>query len=405
MSYERDIVARAVQVLAPEEPSFEGLLRRRDRKRRNERIAAAVVGLIIGIAVMALGSVYLRSARLEETGGWPRPSITATPLVQPGEVLLDPYTSGDNPTYVIARDVATGAQRTVAGCKAGCRLLTPFAASADGGWIAYHLAHCERGECGPSDPKGGLWVEGAQGPPRFVADGFQDSPWSWAPTGGQLAYADGAELILLDPATFARTRIATAKGTIRTIAWGPDGRSIAYSLEPPFTGATDPDSYGVFVVRSGGELERVSAVSSVDGLAWSPDGGSLVIDALGARSRLVVAAADGSSERVLVEGPMHEGPGAPVWSPDGSRIAFIRTPRVGEGYSIEIWVIGADGQGQVRLGVGDIETWGGGPVWSPDSQLVAWGSDFGSVWVAAPASGGAIPQQVDRFEVERWRQG
>ena len=42
---------------------------------------------------------------------------------------------------MIAADVATGAQRTVAGCEAGCRLLTPFDASADGGWIAYHLAN------------------------------------------------------------------------------------------------------------------------------------------------------------------------------------------------------------------------------------------------------------------------
>jgi Tol biopolymer transport system component len=406
MSYERDLVDRAVLVLASEEPSFEGLLRRRERKRRNERIAAAVVGLAIGIAVMALGSAYLRSVRLEETGGWPRPPMTVTPLVRPGEVLLDPYASGDNPTYVIARDVATGAQRTVAGCEAGCRLLTPFDASADRGWIAYHLANCEEGECGPSDPKGGLWVVGANGPPRFVAEGFLDAPWSWSPTGAQLAYVDVDELILLDPTTFARTRIVTAAGPIRTIAWGPDGRSIAYSVEPPFTGSSDPGSFGVIVLRSGGEPEQVSYAAGVEGMDWSPDGSSLLLDrVLNGRSLIEVVAVDGSGEQVLDEGPMREGPGTPEWSPDGSRIAFIRTPGVGEGSAMEIWVIGADGQGEERLGIGDSETWGGGPVWSPDSRLVAWASHFGGVWVAAPASGGGIPQQVDRFEVERWIQG
>ena len=61
-TYEHDLVERAVQMLAPEEPTFEGLLRRRDRKRRNQRLAAGAVGLAIGIAVVVLGSAYLRSA-------------------------------------------------------------------------------------------------------------------------------------------------------------------------------------------------------------------------------------------------------------------------------------------------------------------------------------------------------
>lgn len=405
MSYEHDLVERAVQVMAPEEPSFEGLLRRRDRKRRNQRLAAGAVGLAIGIAVMALGAAFLRSAAEPDSVGWPTPPVTETPIVQPGEVLLDPYASGDNPTYVIAADVATGVQRTVAGCKAGCRLLTPFDASADRGWIAYHLANCEEGECGPSDPQGGLWVVGAQDPPRFVAEGILDTPWSWSPTGAQLAYADVDELFLLDPTTWEHTRIATAAGAIHTIAWGPDGRSIAYSVDPPFTGASDPSSFGVIVLRSGSEPEQVSKAAGVEGMVWSSDGSSLLLDrVVSGRSVIEVVATDGSDERVLVEGPMHEGPGAPAWSPDGSRIAFIRTPRVGERYSTEIWVIGADGRGEIRVGTTN-GTWGGGPVWSPDSQRVAWSSVIPGYWVAVDADGGGFPQEIDRLEAEHWQQG
>jgi Tol biopolymer transport system component len=403
VSYEHDLVERAAHVLVTDEPTIESLLRRRDRKRRNERIAAGAVGLAIGIAVVLLGSAYLRSEGDRKTGDWPTPSITSSQIVRPGEVLLDPYASGDNPTYVIAADVATGAQRTVAGCKAGCRLLTPFDASADGGWIAYHLANCEEGECGPTDPKGGLWVVGAGGTPRFVAEGVQDTPWSWSPTGAQLAYADADAVILLDPTTWEHTRIATVRGALRTIAWGPGGRSIAYSVDSIGTGDAGP---GVFVVRSGGEPERVSDEGGAEGIRWSPDGGALLLDRVeSSRSVIGVVAADGSGERVLVEGPMDEGPGAPVWSPDGSRIAFIRTPRVGGVYRIEIWVIGVDGQGRRRLGIGDSETWGGGPVWSPDSTRVAWSSDFGDRWVAVDADGGSSPQPIDRLEAERWIQG
>lgn len=403
MSFEHDLVDRAVRVLAPQEPSFEDLLRRRDRKRRNQRVAAGTVGLAIGIAVLVIGAGFLRSADESDATEWPLPPTTSTRLVRDGEVLLNPYPP-DNPTYVVAVDVATGARRTVAGCVEGCRLLTPFDGSADGGWIAYHLANCERGECGPSDPKGGLWVVGADGPPRYVSKGFADSPWSWSPTGAQLAYADVDKLILLDPTTWERTRIAVAKGTIGTIAWGPDGRSIAYSVALP-TREGDAGVIGVFVIRSGEEPQQVSDAPGTDGIHWSPDGDSLALDRITSdRSVIEIVAADGSSERVLVEGTMYEGPMTPTWSPDGSRIAFIRTPGQPGNFTLEIWVIGADGQGEEQLGTPDIESWGGGPVWSPDSQRVAWASGFGSEWVAVDADTGGAPEPIDRLEVEQWIQ-
>ena len=407
MNAYQTVLERSRREIGQPRLNLDDVYRRRDRKRRNQRLAAGAVGLAVGLVVLALGGAFLRSSGDSQTADWPSPSITTTRLVRSGEVLLDPYASGDNPTYVIAADVATGAQRTVAGCEAGCRLLTPFDASADGGWIAYHLANCEQGECAPSDPRGGLWVVGAEGSPRFVADGFLDAPWSWSPTGAQLAYADIDELILLDPTTWERTSIAAAAGSISTIAWGPDGRSIAYSVEPPSTAATEHDTTGVFVVRSGGQPRRVSDALGTVGMSWSPDGESLLLDRTESeRSVIEIVGADGSHDRVLVEGSASEGPGVPVWSPDARRIAFLRTPGEPGDVALEFWVIDSDGGGEHRLGVGDIETWmGGGPVWSPDSELVAWASGFGGSWVAVNASVGGVPQPIDRLMAEQWRQG
>jgi hypothetical protein len=55
---EREIVRVAVERLAPPEPSYERLVRRRDRKRRNQRIAAGVVGIaVFVVAVWIVTSV------------------------------------------------------------------------------------------------------------------------------------------------------------------------------------------------------------------------------------------------------------------------------------------------------------------------------------------------------------
>jgi Tol biopolymer transport system component len=72
----------------------------------------------------------------------------------------------------------------------------------------------------------------------------------------------------------------------------------------------------------------------------------------------------------------------PVWSPDGTRIAFVRA---GEGHT-NIWVMNADGTGQVNLTPGPFATgtpacpdsnggYGVNPTWSPDGRRIAYASN------------------------------
>ena len=49
---ERELVERAVRALVRQEPAFDELIKRRDRKRRNQRITAGVVGIAVFVAAV-----------------------------------------------------------------------------------------------------------------------------------------------------------------------------------------------------------------------------------------------------------------------------------------------------------------------------------------------------------------
>lgn len=85
-------------------------------------------------------------------------------------------------------------------------------------------------------------------------------------------------------------------------------------------------------------------------------------------SNIYVMNSDGTGERQLTTGPYSKT--SPVWSPDGSKIAYIA-------YALEsgwgIWTMNADGTGQSRVtGAG-----GGGVSWSPDGSKIAF---VGETW-------------------------
>jgi hypothetical protein len=69
---ERDLVERAVQALVRQKPAFDDLIHRRDRKRRNQRIAAGVVGIAVFIAavwIVTSGLSFDRSETSVVPGG------------------------------------------------------------------------------------------------------------------------------------------------------------------------------------------------------------------------------------------------------------------------------------------------------------------------------------------------
>jgi len=94
----------------------------------------------------------------------------------------------------------------------------------------------------------------------------------------------------------------------------------------------------------------------------------------------------------LTHPPKRTGDGEATWSPDRSRIAFVRSVRIGEDfhgdpvYRGDLMVMGADGRGLRRL-VADLNQ--GIPLWSPNGRRIAYRRGAWEIWTVGSDGTGA----------------
>jgi Tol biopolymer transport system component len=296
---------------------------------------------------------------------------------------------------------ASGAERLLATCEQPCIAIFGWDLSPDGRWLAYDVSTCVGAL--PCEGQAGLWVVDARGDRIQLThpcdpDGCpRPDSWAWLPTGASMVAATGDGLDVLDLIAGERRSLVSSPGQswVNAIAPAPDGSRVAYA-----------DRAGTWTVEvAGGEPVLVTDLSTFDSIAWSPDGERLVIAATtDDRNRLYVLAADGSTPGAdpIVEQAAPEGPAAPTWSPDGLLIAYVTTPREGNGHALDVWTIRPDGSEPVRIAALPCcrRDWEG-PVWSRDGSRVAIG--HGSMWYAVPADGTGEPREIDVDTVEIWR--
>lgn len=81
---ERERFERAFELFEMPEPALERLLSRRDRKRRNQRIAA---GVVAGVMLLAVGAIFGRAWLTSE----PQPADVPTPTPETSTSFESPF--------------------------------------------------------------------------------------------------------------------------------------------------------------------------------------------------------------------------------------------------------------------------------------------------------------------------
>ena len=301
---------RAVAEVPLPADGLQGLQRRRDRKRRNQRIAAGVVGIaVFMVAVWAVTSGF--SLDRSEKSVVPAGTGPVQTAVQP--TPTPPAGTALETGYLI--DLNTGEKTQLPKSIAGCC----YAASPDGTMVAYiSLDDAERQQ---------LFTARLDG--SDVRQVTHDQPWAggapldWSPDGAAIAYTSEDEdifnIFVLDLATGETSQVTNEKPPTKPCLgctplgavypqFSPDGASIVYEV---YRGR---DHLSVRIVPVTGGKSVLLPGTGMGTI--SPDGSTLAVRC---SDGICVAHADGTNLRVLVSGPSLFGP---KWSPDGTRIAY-----------------------------------------------------------------------------------
>jgi Tol biopolymer transport system component len=205
-------------------------------------------------------------------------------------------------------------------------------------------------------------------------------------------------------------------GTRITYGAVPAGTSVDYSA------AEQGSVYSVSVgggdhALLAASVGLVSGGETGSGIRWSPDGSRIAVlteSGGDAANRLYLMNADGSDLRLLTEGVVIAHTlGSPdlVWSADGTRMAYATFSGGDRDPQMHVWNQSPDASEPILVFESSPEAniWlAGGPVWSPDGTRIAFRfstTDDQKVYLIANADGTGNVREIDQLQYLSWRGG
>jgi Tol biopolymer transport system component len=191
---------------------------------------------------------------------------------------------------------------------------------------------------------------------------------SWSPDGNRFVFISGRNghdpqelwIMAVTPGATA-TLLIQENMNLNGCKWSPDGSRIAYCKY-----STDPWQMNVYVIpAAGGEPRALTdGTAFCDSPSWSPDGAKIAYSRAreGGGSDIWVVPADGGDAVQLTDDDAYNSNSS--WSPDGSRIVFVS----GQGMDQGLWIMSANGDNPVQLTHGFYTAH---PVFSPDGSEIA----------------------------------
>ncbi|MGE5762059.1 MAG: S9 family peptidase [Gemmatimonadota bacterium] len=232
--------------------------------------------------------------------------------------------------------------------------------SSDGNWVAYTVTTTDSAK---NRRDADVWMTSWDGTQtiRMTATPERETTPRWSPDGRYLAFLSGREdghgsqVWLLDRRGGEAQRLTMIKGGVDAIAWSPDAKRLA------LVATVDPDT------SAKADTTKPRPIV-IDRYLYKRDGSGYLTTA---RSHLLLF--DIATKRVdtLTAGAADDA--APSWSPDGTRIAFVRTPppEPGSGEGSDVYVVEARRGAEPRALTAFPGPDGGPLAWSPDGAWVA----------------------------------
>jgi Tol biopolymer transport system component len=306
MSGLKELLDREARRVDEAPDALGSVLRRRDRKRRNQRIAAGVVGIAVFV-----GAVWI----VTSVGSFDRTQTPAVPGGAETGSAETPRAGTGLETYLI--DLDTGEMTPLP------KSIAPaweYSVSPDGTMVAY--------------PAGGqVFIASLDGTDVQQVTHYRRGAGmlDWSPDGEAIAFSrlsgegDVGDIFVLDLATGDTSQVTNTKPTTDCCGlpgavfpqFSPDGASILYEVVRSNSSSLRivPVTGGKGVLLVGGGKSDVSAATGT----FSPDGSTLAMACFGRLEGICIADAQGTNLRTLVSGPELS---FPKWSPDGTRIAY-----------------------------------------------------------------------------------